>query len=132
MLANPDVLFLNQLAALSEDLILKEHAAAAKIQEERNVSDNERYPDCSERILNILKDFISTAYPAHAVYDQSRDTGRYNDGLPWRSGRACHRRIRCPLQHITRSVYLYQRTYDPGLPDDPENKKRDGRKNLLS
>lgn len=30
-----------------------------------------------------------------------------NDGLPWRSGRACHRRVCCPLQHITRSVHLY-------------------------
>lgn len=73
MLANPDVRFLNQLAALSEDLILKEHVVAAKIQGGRDVSENEHYPEGSDRVLNTLKDYISTEYPAHAVDDHSRD-----------------------------------------------------------
>ncbi|VUS30764.1 inositol monophosphatase family protein [Klebsiella spallanzanii] len=81
MLAIPDVSFLNQLAALSEDLILKEHAAAVNLQGGRDVTNNERHYGCSGNVLGILKDYISTAYPEHTAYDRSRDASE--DEFVW-------------------------------------------------
>lgn len=67
MLAIPDVSFLNQLAALSEDLILKEHAAAVNQQGGRDITNHELHYGCSGKIQGILKDYISTAFPGHVV-----------------------------------------------------------------
>ncbi|MBW9462340.1 hypothetical protein FHC49_13500 [Kluyvera sp. EC_51] len=73
MLAIPDVSFLNQLAALSEDLILKEHAAAVNQLGGRDITNHELHYGCSGKIQGILKDYISTAFPRHTVFGSSRD-----------------------------------------------------------